>query len=212
MPTQAKAVVDRNLVRAGYFMEIHRTLHNAPGAPTLPIRELPRAAVVFAVGALDAYLGHVSAEVLVARGRHAVLTTDDQGILEKLASDVKSLALEVAFVEDHQSRLDALQRAITNYFEERISNHGWKAVTATVQRVGGDVSAFRARLVNVGYAEPQTLLEEYTTLRHDVVHRGMSPPCRRPYAEGCLAFIQAVADKIDEAAVNTLDAIAAPEG
>ena len=66
MPTESKRTFDVNMRRASYFLDLHESIHGGvQGAPQNPVRELPRASVVFAVGALDAYLSDVSAEVLV---------------------------------------------------------------------------------------------------------------------------------------------------
>ena len=62
MASKAKKAFDRNIERAGFFLDIHKDATPGPGKPKLPLHELPRAAVVFAVGALDAYLSGVGAE------------------------------------------------------------------------------------------------------------------------------------------------------
>ena len=54
-----------NIERARYFVDIHEEVHHGPGAPPLRYRELPRAAVVFAISALDAYISDALAEVVV---------------------------------------------------------------------------------------------------------------------------------------------------
>ena len=56
MASEAKKAFNVNIQRSGYFLDIHQQETLSAGAPTLPYRELPRAAVVFAIGALDAYL------------------------------------------------------------------------------------------------------------------------------------------------------------
>jgi hypothetical protein len=206
METAAKKVLDQNLVRATYFLKLHAAVHGQVGPPVKPIRELPRAALVFAVGALDAYLSHVSSEVLVIRAKHAVLTPSDQDVLERIAGEVRSLALEVVFVADASRRLDALQRAITNYFEERVSNHGWKAVMAAVSRIGGDANAFRQQVVSAGYAVPHDKLDAFTKTRHDIVHRGQSPAVTRAQAEDCLKFVSKLATLLDSVADTSIAA------
>ena len=66
MATGAMRTFDINIRRASYFLDIHQQVHaGTHGAPVLALRELPRGALVFAVGALDAYLSDVSAEVII---------------------------------------------------------------------------------------------------------------------------------------------------
>jgi len=60
--TDAHDALTTNLTRARYFIDLHEGTQTGPGTPDRKRRELPRGAVVFAVGALDAYLSEVSAE------------------------------------------------------------------------------------------------------------------------------------------------------
>jgi len=54
--TAAQDALTTNLTRARYFIDLHEGMQTGPGTPDKKRRELPRGAVVFAVGALDAYL------------------------------------------------------------------------------------------------------------------------------------------------------------
>jgi len=75
--TVAKSSFDIDIRRASHFLDIHQQVHaGTHGAPVLALRELPRGALVFAVGALDAYLSDVSAEVMIHQCRHGSVTGD----------------------------------------------------------------------------------------------------------------------------------------
>ena len=92
----AKAAFDVNIRRASYFLDIHEEAQQGAGAPSLPYRELPRGAVVFAVGALDAYLSEVSAEVIVRDLESAVAPTETREVLKRVQAEVPTLSLEIA--------------------------------------------------------------------------------------------------------------------
>ncbi len=54
--TQSKRTFDINIRKASHFLDLHQQVHaGTHGAPVLALWELPRGAVVFALGALDAY-------------------------------------------------------------------------------------------------------------------------------------------------------------
>lgn len=73
MTTTAHRALTKNLTRATHFLDLHEGTQQGPGTPDNKRRELPRGAVVFAVGALDAYLSEVPAEVMLAQFEHASL-------------------------------------------------------------------------------------------------------------------------------------------
>src|SRR5690242_4110877 len=104
MPTNAKAIFDLNIKRSGWFLEIHQAVQGGAGAPLMPVRELPRAAVVFAIGALDAYLSEVSAEVMVRQLESASLPPEARDILRRIQSELPMLALELALLPSHTDR------------------------------------------------------------------------------------------------------------
>ena len=91
MPTQAKNVFDTNIERSGYFLKIHEDAQNGAGAPALRFRELPRASIVFTVGAVDAYLSDMSAEVLIAQLQSAPPTQQMREILKRIQNELPTL-------------------------------------------------------------------------------------------------------------------------
>lgn len=175
MPTAAKTTFDVNIRRAGYFLDIHQTAHGRVGAPLLQIRELPRGAVVFAVGALDAYLSEVSGEVIVAQVQRRVATADEKETLKRVQTEVPTIALEIAILGTQTERLQRLQASITEHFMNHVSNHGAKAVASTFARVGGRAQDLWTTLTGDGFPNAADTIDSWTDIRHRIVHQGQSP-------------------------------------
>lgn len=91
------------------------------GAPKLAPRELPRGAVVFAVGALDSYLSDVSAEVMIYQCQQDDVTGDTRTIMRTVSQQLPGLALELAITEDDTDRVDRLRSAIVDHLQTAVS-------------------------------------------------------------------------------------------
>lgn len=182
MPTNAKQAFDVNIQRASYFLDIHEGYQSGVGAPTRPRRELPRGAIVFAVGAIDVYLCEVSAEILIAQVQRAPATIAHRDTLTRVQKEVPALALEVALLATQASRLARIHEAIAEYFENQTSQFGAKGVSSTITRLGGNPADVWSALIQQGHQNPQQYLEHWTTVRHQVVHQGKKPRVRRDNA------------------------------
>lgn len=91
MVTAAKATFDVNIRRASYFLDIHQSVHaGTRGAPKLALRELPRGAVVFAVGALDS-LSDVSAEVMIYQCQQGDVTGDTRTVMKSVSQQLPGI-------------------------------------------------------------------------------------------------------------------------
>ena len=134
--TEARGAFDVNIQRASYFLDIHEEAQSGAGAPSLPYRELPRGAVVFAVGALDAYLSELSAEVMVREFQSTIASSDARETLKRIQSDLPTLALEISVIDNHNARLQRIRDVIVDHFQNRVSMHGAKGVSATAGRIG----------------------------------------------------------------------------
>ncbi len=202
MATESKAAFDVNIERASYFLQIHEDAQKGAGAPPLPYRELPRAAVVFAVGAADAYLSELSGEVLVSQLTKAVTeglsTQRTRDVLQKVQKELPTLAIEVGLAGTQAQRMDYVRRAIADYFHNSVSNHGSKAVSATVQRLGGNVADVWSAVPQPGNTTPVSRLDTWTERRHHIVHQGKKTRVRRPDAEGFIEFAKALVARIDQ--------------
>jgi hypothetical protein len=205
--TAAKKAFDLNIERAGYFLELHEDLQDGKrGAPVTPVRELPRASVVFAVGALDAYLSDVSAEVLLTLLSRTVATTEVRDLLAKIQKEVPTLALEVLLLADAVARRKRVQEALSDHLYNKVSHHGPTGVATAVVRIGGKPADVWSGLVSQGFANPEKELDGWTTCRHEIVHQGKKPAVGRPKAKECLELVAAVAAQVDAIAVKVLTA------
>lgn len=200
MAAPAKTAFDRNIQRAGYFLDIHEAMQVGAGAPDLPRRELPRGAVVFAVGAIDCYLAELSAEVLLRQLAAAPPTSAIRGVLERVGKEIPTLALEVALLPTQKDRLDRLRESIVSYFTNQTSNHGAKAVTETINRIGAKAADFWSALGSRGFKDVPNELDRWTNIRHQIVHQGARPKVRRPEARDFLVLAAAVVEEVDRIA------------
>ncbi len=197
MSTNAARTFRINAERASYFLDIHEGAQQGAGAPPTRFRELPRGAVVFAIGALDAYLSEVSAEVIVRDLQAALASSEVREVLKRIHSDVPTLALEVAVLPQQIDRVERLRDAIVDYFQNRVSMHGSKGVSATAGRIGGRAADVWSALGSRGHLRAQEDLDKWTTIRHQIVHQGMKPRVWRDHARDCIRLISAIVDVVD---------------
>jgi hypothetical protein len=195
--TKARDTFKINVTRASYFLDIHQEAQEGAGAPSAPYQELSRGAVVFAIGALDAYMSEVSAEVMVRDLQKALASTDVREVLKRIHADLPTLALEVALVPTQGERVQRIREAIVDHFQNRVSMHGAKAVAATAARVGARVADVWSTLGQRGYQDPQEQLDRWTDIRHQIVHQGRKPRVRRPQARDCIGLVAEVVDVLD---------------
>ncbi|WP_155989626.1 hypothetical protein [Thioalkalivibrio sp. ALE19] len=206
MPTEAKVTFDVNTRRAGYFLDLHESVHGgAQGAPRNPVRELPRAAVVFAVGALDSYLSDVSAEVIVALLQRELPEGEVREILKRVQAEVPTLSLELSLVPDPDERVGRVQEAVADHLHNRVSNHGKKAVSRTMERLGGSAQDLWSALGANGYRRAADDLDDWTEKRHQIVHQGQSVRVHRPQARSCVQLVEAIGERIDTQAMQALE-------
>ena len=155
---------------------------------------------MFAIGALDAYLSEVAAEVMVAQFQRGQATGDSRKILEAIQRTTPTLAIELAVAEPQVDRAAVLQKAIVDHFYDQVSNHGAKAVSTTVQRMGKSSKAVWDAVEGAGEESPQERLEEWTVKRHAIVHRGQRPSVNREPARMCVKLVEVVCLEVDRAA------------
>jgi len=205
MPTGTKKTFDTNIQRAGYFLDLHKAVHGgAQGAPQNPVRELPRAAVVFAVGALDSFLSDVSAEFIVALLEKDLPSDDVRELLGRVRQDLPTLSLEIALVEGQKERRQRLQEAVADHLHNKVSHHGAKGVSRTIERMGGTPRDIWDRLRSDGFEQPQRKLDAWTEKRHRIVHQGQKAQVHRSHGRRCIELVTAVAAEVDKLAVSRL--------
>ena len=197
MASEAKKAFNVNIQRSGYFLDIHQQAHPSAGAPTLPYRELPRAAVVFAIGALDAYLSELAAEVMVQRLRKGIASSEARDVLQKIERKMPSLALEAALFQREEQRLGFVQQAIANYYHSSVSNHGPDSVGDVCKALNLSVSLVWSDSTVTSLGGPAEL-KRWTEVRHQIVHRGEKPRVRRDaHARPCVELVTAIVGAIE---------------
>jgi hypothetical protein len=190
-----------NIERAGYFLDIHDAAHLKAGAPKLPFRELPRGAIVFAVGAIDAYLSEVSAEVIVHQLQQSLAPPELRELLRRVQSEVPALALEVALLKSADDRIQRVRDAIVDHFQNNVSNLGAKAVAAAAVRMGGKPADLWSALAGDGFADAPAELDFWTETRHEIVHQGKRPQVRKTRARAFIKLSKLVVERIDALAI-----------
>jgi hypothetical protein len=198
--TEAKKAFDVNIKRASYFLDIHEETQLGVGAPSRARRELPRGAVVFAVGALDAYLSDVSAEVMVTRLQSDPAGGDLRDLLRQVQKEVPTLSLEVALLPTREERITHIHDAILEHFRTNVSNHGSKAVSAAVLRMERRPTDFWADIERTHEDAPGEL-DHWTDVRHEIVHLGKKSRVRRPHARDFIDLVKDIAGTLDSYAV-----------
>jgi hypothetical protein len=118
--TLAQAVFTTNIYRARAFLEIFDHPNGTArgrGRPSDNEKELLRAAVVFAVAALDAYLHDLVLEEVPKRGVHSETLAE---ALRSIAKDDPALALRVALVDDKKARHEEFRAALDGWLSAPI--------------------------------------------------------------------------------------------
>jgi hypothetical protein len=202
MPTISRKAFDKNIGRAAHFLSIHAKGQAGAGAPPLAYRELPRASVVFAIGAIDAYLSEVCAEVLVAQLQTAPATQGQELILKQVQSTLPTLPIELCLMPTRGARIVRLQESIANHFHNSVSNHGSKAVSNCLTLIGCKPTDLWSVLEQRGHSRPQTHLDDWTNTRHQIVHQGRSSRVRRIQAKVLIDFAQALVARFDDLATK----------
>lgn len=207
--TASLPALELNIQRARYFLQIHAdtTAEAGRGSPPARFRELPRAAVVFAVGALDAYLSEVSAEVMIAQVEHAQVSGQSRSVLAAVAKTVPTLALEIALLQDADARIAVAREAIVTHFHENVAQHGSKAVNSTLERLGGSPGRLWQNLRESGYDNPSAELDRWTNMRHAIVHRGQRARVQRRQSAHCVDLINQIAHRVDEEVHRVLQSL-----
>jgi hypothetical protein len=197
--TMALAVFTTNTRRARAFLEIFDHpggVQRGRGRPSDNEKELLRAAVVFAVAALDAYLHDLVLEEVPKRGVHSDTLSE---ALRSIAKDDPALALRVALVDDKKERHAEFRAALDGWLSAK-AFQGPEAVLRALSYVGHPRSASQLG-AELG-ADWARELAAWTDMRHRMVHRGETPYVRRADAGECVDLVTKVADTVDVIALG----------
>ncbi len=103
---------------------------------------------------------------------------------------------QVSLLTTQQQGTDQIQQAFTQHFHAHVSNHGPNAVSATITRLGGDSNRISAT-IDSAWPKSRKLLQDWTDVRHRIVHQGKSEQIRRPNAEDCIKLILKIVVAVD---------------
>lgn len=219
VPTTAAAkVLNKNLDRSRAFTKMFfaATQKRGRGQPSQEENELKRAAVIFSIGALDAYLSEVSAEVLITQLERANVCQngDARQLLRRIAKEIDTLPLELALVTDVQTRRAVARDALLDHLTSSVSNHGSTAIATTLRRIGvEDIRSLWATLDDQRPYWPKlatasrtsaAILDHWTGVRHEIVHRGVAPRVAGQQAEELIEFVATVGKAVDSQAIAAL--------
>lgn len=194
-------VFETNLGRSRAFLRLFDVDRTA-GQPTNDEKELLRGAVVFSIGALDAFLHELVLEVVPQFGgnRSALASA-----LREIAKDDPGLSLRISLAHAEGADLETEFRAALDAWLEKKSFQGVGRVSAALSYVGVKLSIadFDAHTgVNTA-----ARLTHFTDMRHQIVHRGAKPAATRPGAQECVDMIASMAAAINTEAVKFYNAV-----
>lgn len=194
--TEAYKVFEKNLERSNAFLrlfDVDRTV----GQPTNDEKELLRGAVVFAIGALDAFLHELVLEIVPKFGGNRSALAE---ALRSIARDDPGLSLRIVLAAQGGGPIDEEFREALDSWLEKKSFQGVTRVASALSYVGVKLSIKdfdQVTGLNTGER-----LEYYTDMRHSIVHRGLRPNAVRSSAAECVAMIAAMAKAINAETVK----------
>jgi RiboL-PSP-HEPN len=193
--TGAHKAFQANIERSRAFLRIFDKEPDGgrrQGQPTKDEKELLRGSLVFAVGALDAYLHDLILEIVPAYApKSEKLTTALRGI----AKSDPSLSLRVALASSDQDRQQQFRDALSEWLEDK-SFQGPEKVSNALSYVGCTLTW--PEFDKVTGKSTASELERITGERHAIVHRGEFPYVRRLMAGETIDLIAAMVKLIDD--------------
>ena len=192
-------VFEKNLERSRAFLRIF-DIDRTAGQPSNDEKELLRGAIVFAIGALDAFLHELVLEVVPTFGGNTHALAD---ALRAIAKEDPALSLRLALAPDSSSKQEEFRQALDDWLEKK-SFHGVRMVANAMTYVGFDLLIIdfdQHTLVNTAER-----LEHYTQMRHNIVHRGARPAVVRNNAQECVDVIAAMVLAINAKAIELYNA------
>lgn len=194
---EAYKVFEKNLERSKAFLRIFQgPSGRGPGQPSNDEKELLRGAVVFAVGALDAFLHDLVMEVVPTFGGKKEALTE---ALRAITKEDPALALRVALEEKVDERRNEFRQALDSWLSKK-TFQGAEAVVRAIGYVGLELSW--ADIDTTTQINSAAELERYTLMRHEIVHRGRRPFVRRDSAQKCINLVETIGKSINSKAVE----------
>jgi hypothetical protein len=183
----------KNLNRARILLEFYDNDTKGRSQATKAARELLRSALVFAIGALDAYLNDLILEIIP---RHISAPSRAlQDGLREIAKKDPSLALRVALADSDQARREEFYRALNDWLANQ-SFQGPDKVVKAHEYLGCEMSWRRFSHI-VGFPAAEEL-RRITKRRHEIVHRSEDDVITRDEAQSAIDLVEKLAVYIDD--------------
>lgn len=189
--TDAFKVFKANMERAQAFVRIFNS-GRTRGQPSNDEKELLRGSLVFAVGALDAYLSDLVLEVVP---EYAPQSKQLSEALKAIAKNDPGLALRVSLISNAEQRKAEFRAALGEWLETK-SFHGPEKVQAALSYVGCSITWHE--FDKATEVETARELDQVTEERHSIVHRGKRPYVTRDRTEGTHNLLSSIADLVDK--------------
>lgn len=106
------------------------------------------------------------------------------------------LVLEVVLIADTDDRRQRVCNIIRDHFYNNVSNHGTKAVSRFIKRLGKSTNTYWNRIGEY-WEHPRETLDSYTDVRHQIVHQGRDPSVTRSEAKEFIDFVSDLVDVLD---------------
>lgn len=192
--TNAYRVFRTNIARAQAFLRIFDKLTEARGRgqPANDEKELLRGSLVFAIGALDAYLSDVVLEVVPEFNTRSRQLGD---ALKAIAKTDPGLSLRIALIDDPAERKGEFRTALGEWLETK-SFHGPEKVQAALSYIGCLITW--QGFDNATNVDTASELTRITGERHRIVHRGAKPYVKRSSTKQAHDLVETVAKLIDD--------------
>jgi hypothetical protein len=171
-------------------------LTGGPGQPSNDRKELLRGAVVFAIGALDAFLHDLILELVPKFGQSSKELGE---ALKQIAREDPSLALRTSLAGTPEAAEEAFRDALDDWLTTK-SFQGPEAVMRATAYIGRPLTW--EQLNGLTQKNAAAELQRFTQMRHSIVHRGSRPYVRRRIAQECVDLVSNIARETNSEAVK----------
>ncbi len=194
--TDSFKAFEQTISRAEAFIRLfHGPAGRDRGQPSRDEKELLRGAVVFAVGAMDAYLHDLILEIVP---QFSVTTRELRKGLKQIAKDDPGLALRVAIAGTAAKARDEFRKALGEWLSDR-SFYGTNGVMRALLYLDIRIKQFGELSDLEDIAD---WFDGATKKRHNMVHRGMSPRINWRYAQSIADIVTDIGTTINGLVIN----------
>lgn len=186
---------ETNLGRSRAFLRLFDVDRRA-GQPSNDEKELLRGAIVFAIGAFDAFLHELVLEIVPQFGGNRSALA---GALREIARDDPGLSLRISLAVAEGADLETEFRDALDTWLEKKSFQGVGRVSNALSYVGVGLSI--ADFDQYTGVNTAAQLQRFTDMRHQIVHRGARPATTRGSAQDCVNLIATMAEAVNREAV-----------